>query len=339
LKTAPSVPLLDRHAMVRHMPSTMRVFGASQIGPIELCHIVEVPLPEPGPGQVRVKVRSAALNPADAKTILGKTGMLHAKAFPLVMGYDVSGVVDALGSGVTDLTVGTEVFGMLAYSRRTRLGSLAEYTVVPAHWLARKPAAIDHDTAAAAATAGLTALQGLRGPGRMRGGDRVLVTGASGGVGALVLGVAKSLGGSADAITSTAGIELVKSLGAGTVVDRNAPDALAALKGRYQIVYDAAAAYSMRSFRNVLGKGGTYITTLPKPTIVGDLIASLFLRRRTRLVMVKPSRPDLETLADFIQRGLQVPIAKKVRLEDVGAALADYDKNGAKGKIVVRIAD
>jgi len=333
------VALLDYRDMVPRMSSTMRAFAATRIGPIEDCRIVEMPLPEPGPGQVRVRVMSAALNPADAKTILGKTAMLHAKVFPLVMGYDVSGVVDALGPGVMDLAVGTQVFGMLAYSRRTRLGSLAEYTVLPAHGLAEKPATIDHDTAAAVATVGLTALQGLRGPGRMRSHDRVLVTGASGGVGALVLGVARFLGGSADAITSAAGIDLVKSLGAGTVVDRNTPDLFAGLKERYQIVYDAAAAYSMRRFRKALGKGGTYITTLPKPTIVGDLLASLFVGRRIRLVMVKPSRDDLATLAEFIQGGLQVPIASKVRFEDTGPALADYDKHGAKGKVVIKIAD
>jgi NADPH:quinone reductase-like Zn-dependent oxidoreductase len=200
------------------MPSTMRAFAASKIGPIENCRIVEMPMPEPGPGQVRVRVVAAALNPADAKTILGKTGLLHAKVFPLVMGYDLSGVVDAVGPGVDDLRVGTEVFGMLAYSKRTRLGSLAEYTVLPAKWLLEKPTAMDHETAAASATSGLTALQGLRGSGRMKAGARVLVTGASGGVGALVIGLARVLGGSADAITSKAGLAFAQSLGAGAVV-------------------------------------------------------------------------------------------------------------------------
>jgi NADPH:quinone reductase len=321
------------------MPSTMRAFAATEIGPIERCRIVELPLPEPGPGQARVRVIAAALNPADGKTIVGKTGMLHAKVFPLVMGYDLSGVVDAIGPGVTDLAVGAEVFGMLAYSKRTRLGSLAEYTVLPAAWLAKKPASISHDTATAVATVGLTALQGLRGPGRMKSGDTVLVTGASGGVGALVVGVARLLGGSADAITSAAGIDLAKNLGANTVVDRKAPAPFADLRGPYQIVYDAAAAYSMRTFGKLLGKGGTYVTTLPKPSMVGDFLASPFVGRRVRLVMVKPSRADLATLAEFIQRGLQVPIGKKVAFAETGAALADFNEHGAQGKVVVRIAE
>lgn len=321
------------------MPSTMRAFAATKIGPIEDCRIVEVPVPEPGPGEVRVRVLASALNPADAKTILGKVGILHAKVLPLVMGYDVSGVVDAVGAGVTDFEVGAEVFAMLAYSRRTRLGSLAEYTVLPAAWLAHKPATLDHDTAAAVATVGLTALQGLRGPGRIKAGDRVLATGASGGVGALVIGVAKALGAKVDAVTSAGGVDFAKSLGADTVVDRKAGSAFDALEGQYQIVYDAAAAYSMRRFRKLLARGGTYITTLPKPPMVGDLVVSPFVGKRFRLVMVKPSRSDLQQLAEMIAGGLRVPIGKRARLQDAAAALVDYDKNGAQGKVVIRVAD
>jgi NADPH:quinone reductase-like Zn-dependent oxidoreductase len=318
------------------MPKTMRAFAASERGPIENCRVIDLPIPEPGPGEARVRIVSAALNPADAKTILGKTGMLHAKGFPLVMGYDLSGVVDAVGAGV-DLPVGAEVFGMLAYGRRTRFGSLAEYTILPAAWLAEKPAAIDHDTAAAVATAGLTALQALRGSGRMQAGDRVLVTGASGGVGALVIGVARALGGKADAITSHGGMDLARSLGAENVVDRADANFVEALKGPYAIVYDAAAAYSMRMFRHALTAGGTYITTLPTSAIVGDFLASPFLRRRVRMVMVKPSGTDLATLARFLCDGLKVPIASRVPLDQTATALSDFHRHGARGKIVVRV--
>jgi NADPH:quinone reductase-like Zn-dependent oxidoreductase len=320
------------------MSKTMRAFAATAIGPIQNCKVMDLPIPEPGPGDVRIRVISAAFNPADAKTILGKTGLLHAKGFPLVMGYDVSGVVDALGAGVEDLHIGAEVFGMLAYSRRTQFGSLAEYTIVPARWLAEKPAHLDHDTAAALATAGLTALQGLRGPGRLKEGNRVLVTGSSGGVGALAIGVVRAVGGKADAITSTGGAKLARIVGAETVVDRSAPDFLSSLNGPYQIVYDAAAAYSMRTFRRVLAKGGTYVTTLPTLTLPLDVLTAPFLRRRIRLVMVKPSRADLLTLADFTKQGLVVPIAERVPLANAATALADYHAHGARGKIVVRIS-
>lgn len=319
------------------MPKSMRAFAALAQGPLQNCKVLDLPTPEPGPGEIRVRVVSATFNPADAKTILGKTGMLHAKEFPLIMGYDFSGVVDALGAGVTDLQIGSEVFGMLAYSRRTRFGSLAEYTVVPARWVAEKPAYIDHDTAAALATSGLTALQGLRDIGRMKEGNRVLVTGSSGGVGSLTIGLVRALKGKSDAITSTGGAELARTVGADTIVDRSAPNFLSSLHGPYQIVYDAAAKYSMRTFRRLLARGGTYVTTLPTLTMIGDVLASPFLRRRIRLAMVKPSRSDLLALAGFVKDGLVVPIANRVSLEQAAAALADFYNHGARGKVVVRI--
>jgi NADPH:quinone reductase len=320
------------------MQKTMRALAANANGPIEQCVVTDLPIPIPGPGEVRVRVASAALNPADAKTILGKTSLLHAKTFPLVMGYDFSGVVDALGPNVADFSVGADVFGMLPYSSKTRFGSLAEYTILPARWLAEKPAYLDHDTAAALATAGLTALQGLRGSGRMKEGNRVLVTGSSGGVGSLVIGVVRALGGKSDAITSTGGAELARRVGAETVVDRSASDFLSSLNGPYQIVYDAAAAYSMRTFRRVLAKNGTYVTTLPTRSLPGDLLVSPFLRRRVRLVRVKPSRADLLVLARFVEHGLVVPIATRVPLADAAAALANYHAHGARGKVVIRIS-
>lgn len=316
---------------------TMSALVASQVGPVEHARIEQLPVPEPGPGQVRVRVRASAFNPADAKTILGKTSMLHAKGFPMVMGYDLSGEVDALGADVTDLQLGQPVFGFHAYSRRTRLGAFAEYTVLPAKHLAPKPATVSHETAAAVATAGITALQGLRDNAHFAAGHRVLVTGASGGVGALVIGVARSLGGSADAITSSKHLDFVAGLGATHTFDR-ATDLRSQLSGPYDVVYDAAAAFSMRAFRGVLKVGGTFVTTLPSQRLLADFMAAPFLRRRVRMVMCRSKRPDLQTLAQLIEAGLTVPIDKIVSLPDAAAALAAFDRSGAQGKVVVKIA-
>jgi NADPH:quinone reductase-like Zn-dependent oxidoreductase len=310
---------------------------SSTLGAIESARIEQLPVPQPGPREVRVRVHASAFNPADAKTILGQTSLVHAKGFPLVMGYDLSGEVDALGPDVKDLQVGQAVFGFHAYSRRTRLGAFAEYAVLPAAFLVPKPAAISHATAAAAATVGLTALQALRDRARFRAGHRALVTGASGGVGALAIGIAKCLGGEADALTSSRHLDFVSGLDAVRVFDR-AADFRAALHGPYEVVFDAAAAYSLRTFRHVLARHGTYVTTLPSPRFVADLMAAPFLRRRARMVMVKPRRGDLEMLGRFLEEGLPVPIDREVRLSDAAAALAHFARVGARGKVVVEIA-
>lgn len=315
----------------------MSALVASALGPIENARVEQVPLPQPGPGQVRVRVHASAFNQTDAKTILGKTSLLHAKGFPLVMGYDLSGDVDALGPGVVDLQIGQPVFGFHAYSRHTRLGAFAEYTVLPATFVAPKPAAISYEVAAAGATAGITALQGLRDGARFKSGQRVLVTGASGGVGALVIGVARCLGGTADAITSSRHTDFVSGLGAAQVFDR-ATEFRAALVGPYHVVYDAAAAFSMRIFRRALAAGGAYVTTLPSARLVGDFLVAPLVRRRVRMVMVKPTRADLQTLAQFLEKGLAVPIGNVVPLAEAATVLAEFDRSGARGKIVVKIA-
>ncbi len=126
-------------------------------------------------------------------------------------------------------------------------------------------------------------------------------------------------------------------MGATHTFDRTT-DLRAQLSDRYDVVYDAAAAFSMRTFRRVLVIGGTFVSTLPSPRLLLDFTVAPLLRRRVRLVMCKPKRPDLQTLAHMIESGLKVPIDKVVSLADAASALADFDHSGAQGKVVVKIA-
>jgi NADPH:quinone reductase-like Zn-dependent oxidoreductase len=318
------------------MPTTMYALATDAYGPLSNLQIRELPMPEPGPGQVRVRVVASALNPADAKTVQGKITLLHAKTFPLVTGWDLSGVVDKLGSGVEDLQPGQEVFGFHAYSRRTRQGAFAEYTVLPAAYLAPKPKDVSHATAAASATVGLTVLQALRAA-RLAAEGRILFTGASGGVGAVGIGIARLMGGTADAVTSTDCVDFVRALGAGRIYDRREQAWLTKVQPGYDVVFDAAAAYSMRFFRRVLRRGGSYITTLPKAGFLLDLLAMPLLGRRPRMIAVKPARPDLERLGSWLASGLAVPVAKTVDLAHAAAAMADFAEHGCQGKIVVQV--
>ena len=140
----------------------MRALASPAYGTLESLRIVDLPMPEPGPGQVRIRVHTSALNPADFKSITGEAKILHARVFPMVMGFDFSGVIDALGKNVSGFGRGDEVFGHLPYGRATRLGAFAEYTLANANAIAKKPVGIKHAIAAASATSGLTALQSLR---------------------------------------------------------------------------------------------------------------------------------------------------------------------------------
>jgi NADPH:quinone reductase-like Zn-dependent oxidoreductase len=311
--------------------------AAASYGPIENLREMAVPLPEPGEGEVRVRVVASALNPADGKTLLGKVTFLHAKVFPMVVGWDVSGVVDKVGANVSNLQVGQEVFGFHAYSRMTKVGALAEYTVMRAAFLAPKPESVSHETAAAAATVGITALQALRDCGRLRARRAVLVTGAKGGVGSVAIGVASRLGGVVDAVSSASGMAFVRGLGARTVFDRGKAGWQNEVKERYAVILDAAAGFGVVAFRKLLAPGGTYVTTLPSAAFVGGLLLSPLLRRRCKLVMVKPRRPDLEWLAEGMREGLQIPIAKVVPIREMATAITDFSTSATQGKIVVRV--
>lgn len=199
----------------------MRAMAASAYGPLEALAQIDVPLPTPGHGEVRVRVVASALNPADYKVLLGTLKFLHARNRPLVVGYDFSGTIDAVGPSVGNASVGDDVFGFLPYGPGNRRGAFAESLIAKADEIAVKPARVSHEIAAAAATTGLTAIQAMRDLGRLPAdGGQVLVTGVSGGVGSISVGVAKKLNAKVTAVGSGAGLDLARRLGAMEVWDR-----------------------------------------------------------------------------------------------------------------------
>jgi NADPH:quinone reductase-like Zn-dependent oxidoreductase len=283
--------------------------------------IIDLPLPEPGPGQIRIRVHASALNPADAKTVTGGTKILHAGVFPMVVGFDFSGVVDTLGKNVSGFKQGDEVFGHLPYSRATRLGAFAEYTIANAGALAKKPSEILHTVAAASATSGLTALQSLRNLGKLISSGHVLIIGASGGVGSVAVGVAQKLGARVTAICSTHAVDFVKELGADEVIDRRKVSPLQTVSGPFNVVFDAAAAFSWQASRHLIERGGAYVTTMPSAAFFRDKIASLLTPTHAHFVIVKPRGIDIDLLGSWLKHGLKVPIFQTVKIKDVPAGL------------------
>ncbi len=318
---------------------SMQAMAASGYGPLQQLKAISLPRPEPRAGEVRVRVQASALNPADYKVILGKMKFLHGRRFPLVPGYDFSGTIDALGRSVTDFAVGDDVYGFLPYGPGNHRGAFAEALIAKTGELARKPAGISHVLAAAAATPGLTAILGLRDLGRVpASGGRVLITGASGGVGSLAIGIAGKLGASVTAVGSGQGLELAKRLGAETVIDRKANDFMRAVKGPFDVVFDAAAASRWRQWRSLLKPGGRFVTTLPTLDFALDKVASLFSSTGIRLVMVKSRPADLDLLGQWLTSGLEVPLDTTVPVRNVADALARLERGGVVGRIAVDVA-
>jgi NADPH:quinone reductase-like Zn-dependent oxidoreductase len=315
----------------------MRAIAAPAYGPLERLAIIDAPLPMPGRGEVRVRVVASALNPADYKVVLGTMKFLHARNRPLVVGYDFSGTVDAVGPSVTGVSVGDDVFGFLPYGPGNARGAFAESLVARSDQIARKPPGVSHELAAAAATTGLTAIQSIRDLGRLpaRGG-RVLVTGVSGGVGSIAVGIARKLQAEVTAVGSGAGLELARRLGAVEVMDRTAQPLPGDIRERFDVVFDPSAMYRWRQWRSALRPGGAFVTTLPSLAFAVDGLHSLFTRTRVRFVNVKSRPADLALLASWLEEGLEVPLASTIPVRDVARGLLRLQKAG--GRVAVQVA-
>jgi len=316
----------------------MKAIAAATYGPLESLTEIEVGLPVPGTGEVRVRVVASALNPADYKVITGALKFLHARNRPLIVGYDFSGTVEAVGPGVKDFAPGDDVFGFLPYGPFNARGTFAESVVARTTEIARKPGGVSHEVAAAAATTGLTALQSIRDLGRLpKEGGEVLITGVSGGVGSISVGIARKLHARVTAVGSGEGLDLARKLGAAEVIDRTKQPVPGDLRERFDVVFDAAAAYRWRECRSALKPGGTFVTTLPSLALAADKLSSLFSSTRVDFVNVKSKPGDLTLLAAWLDEGLEVPLASTIPVREVGSGLLRLQKSG--GRVAVRVAD
>jgi NADPH:quinone reductase-like Zn-dependent oxidoreductase len=317
----------------------MRAWAVDRYGVVDDLRLHEIPAPVVRPGGVLVRVRAAAVNPADWKVVTGKQGgrFLHAAKFPLVPGYDFSGVVEAVGEGAT-LRAGDEVYGFLPYRRSNAQGSFAEYVAVPADTVAVKPAGTSHEEAACAATSASTALQGLRDKGGLAAGQRVLVNGASGGVGSYVVQVARNAGAEVWGTCSAAKMDAVAKLGATRVIDRKATP-LASLDAKFDIVYDAASMSSYGECARLLTPAGAYVTLLPNLGLGVGMLRTAFSARRCGFVIVASRADDLTQIAGWMAEGrLTHLVDSTFPFDRVPDAVRRMQSGAVQGKIAVTVA-
>jgi NADPH:quinone reductase-like Zn-dependent oxidoreductase len=310
----------------------MKVVEYERFGDESVLSVVERPAPTPGPGQVLVDVAAAALNPKDVLTRGGKMRFFSGRRFPMRVGYDWSGTVRAVGRGVEGLVPGEDVFGMI---QAWAGGAVAEQVVVEASQLAKKPAGLSHVQAAAIPLAALTALQALRDDGRLVAGQRVLINGASGGVGTFAVQVGRLLGGHVVAVTSARNAELVRSLGASEVLDYAATSATS-VSPPVDVFFDVFGNQRFAACRPALTPTGTWVSTVPRLHVVASQLRSRFSSQRARLVLVRSRRKDLEQLAAWASAGSLQPVIDRVLpMADIAAAQRHLGTRRARGKVVL----
>jgi NADPH:quinone reductase-like Zn-dependent oxidoreductase len=308
--------------------ATMRVISQDKLGGPNVLKQITAPTPDPGLSEVRVRVHAAGVNPIDA--INRETGAYLGEP-PFVLGWDVCGAVDAVGLGVTKFQPGDEVFGMLPFPQGH--GAYADYVVAPTRVFARRPESLDHVHAAAVPMVGLTAWQALVDSAGVGEGTRVLVVGASGGIGHLAVQIAKARGAYVIGLTSGANVEFVSSLGADEVIDREASDFTEKV-GDLDVVLDVVGEdYPGRALK-VLKPGGVLVSTQP-PSLesVGDEAG----QRGVRLagMVVEADGGSMAALADLADAGQLTPtIAATYPLEEVAEAQA---AEHGPGKVVLTL--
>ena len=295
----------------------------------------ELPEPVAGRGEVVVRVRAAALNPKDVFTLRGRFRLLSGRRFPKVIGLDLAGEVLAAGPGAP-LRPGEAVFGFLS-GFSARRGSVAERVAVPARWLAPMPRRASFAEAASLALAGSTALQALRDVARLRPGDRILVHGASGGVGAPAIQLAKAAGAHVTATAGAARLARCLELGAEEALDHAAGEALRGGR-RYRVVFDVFGDLSLDRVRPVLERNGVFVTTVPSRRIALDTVRTLVGPVRARMVSVRPRTEDLADLARRIDDGTLRPQLDRVfPFAEAQEAVRWVEERRAHGKVVVAV--
>ncbi|MNK68661.1 Zinc-type alcohol dehydrogenase-like protein [compost metagenome] len=335
----------------------MRAWVLTRYGGPEAAEFRDVPVPKPGPRDVQIRVQAAGLNPVDYKLREGQLKVIHRPELPLVMGCDLAGVVEAIGSDVTRFRVGDRVFARVA---KSAYGAFAEVACVNEALVARMPETLDFPEAAGVPLAALTAMQCLRDELHAGKGMRLLITGGAGGVGTFAIQLAKWLGAEVVTTASPRGEELVRRLGADEVVDYTRRDALESLKDMDGAL-DLVGGDSLDLCFGAVKRGGTVVSIagMPEPeTARKDLqagrglealfwLASLKFRRqarahglRYRYKFMHPSGEELAELAALIDQGeLDVVIDKVFPFGEIDQAFRYLEQGRAKGKVVVDLRE
>jgi NADPH:quinone reductase-like Zn-dependent oxidoreductase len=299
------------------------------------------PKPVPEAHEVLVRVRAASVNPLDWHMIRGEPLLVRSsegwrRPKRTIPGVDVAGIVEAVGRDVTRFRPGDEVWGHKGRA-------LAEYVCARETLFLSRPRRLSLEQSAAIPAAAITALQALRDTGAVRAGHRVLINGASGGVGTFAVQLAKHFGADVTAVTSTPNVELVRGLGADRVIDYTASD-FTRIGDRFDIVMDNVGNRSLPDLRRLVAPGGIGVMVgampsrwlAPLPRIVGGLVLSRLGGRRLRWMLAHTSDDDMAVLADLVEAGAVTPVIDRCYpMERAGEALAYLETLRARGKVIL----
>lgn len=322
----------------------MRAITQDKYGLPHVLELREIDKPTPKDDEVLVRVHAASIHPGDYFLMTGlpyimRLGVGLRKPRKAIPGFDVAGVVEAVGKDVTEFQPGDEVFGDAG-------GSCAEYVTTSADKLAPKPANLSLEQAATVAVSGVTALRGIRDAGKVKPGQKVLINGASGGVGTFAVQIAKSLGAEVTGVCGTNNVDMVRSIGADHVVDYTQED-FTQNGQQYDLILDNVANRSLAEYRRALAPSGKVLPNSgrskgrwlgPMGRMAKSLMVSLFVRQQGRPFYAPVDKDDLIALTKLIESGEVVPVvAKTYSLEETATAMEAVGAGHVGGKVVITV--
>ena len=319
----------------------------SKYGSAEVLEISEIPIPTISENQVLIKVHAVSINPADWHFMRGmpylirlQSGLFRPKNGSF--GLDMAGVVETVGANVSEFKVGDEVYG-------ESKGALSEYAVLSKNSLAMKPANLNYEEAAAVPMAGFTAIQALRDKAKVKAGQRVLIVGASGGVGTFAVQIAKAFGADVTGVCSTGNVALVKSIGADRVIDYTNEDFFGGVD-KYDVIVQTAGNYTLKQLRSALKFDGTLVQAGDSSGVeavfgmgfvlgmLKTLVISKMSKQEIPAFIAKRSKSDLIALTDLIESGKVSPIIdRRYPMAEVAEAVNYLEAGHARGKVVINL--
>jgi NADPH:quinone reductase-like Zn-dependent oxidoreductase len=314
----------------------MKAVIINSYGPPELLHESTVATPKVGPNQILIEVKAAGVNPIDWKIRKGNFKFITGWRFPKILGTDIAGIVKVTGGKVTDFQIGDEVMAMI--NVMTSQGGYAEYAVTADKYACKKPANLSFIDAAAVPGSAITALQVLRNKSGVKKDQRILLNGASGGVGTYGIQIAKILGAEVTGVCSTRNKDLVASLGADRVIDYTEAD-FTRQDTSYDLIFDAVGNLDFADCKRILSPGGTFITIVPNAKkILLSLLTAFMPGKKCRFVSAMPNKDDLIWLKERIkEEKIRVVLDRTYPLKQANEAHAFMEKGHAQGKVVLTL--
>lgn len=313
----------------------MKAAVINKYGNQDVFELMEVPNPEPKPHEVLIRVYASSVNPVDWKLRKGNWRFLLIAKFPVILGFDAAGEIVKTGSNVLNFKPGDQVYCRLD---RKFGGGYAECAVTSEKTLSIIPENLLYEQAAALPLAGVSALQALRDKGKVSVGKKVLINGASGGVGHFAIQLAKILGGEVTAVASARHEKMMEQFHPHHWIDYTRENFLQSGK-KYDIIFDVIGNKSFLKCISVLNPGGVYITSLPRPKLLLHKLVSLFISKKVKGFLMKSKGADLDMLSTLVKNGeLKIMVDRVFNLSEIAEAHRYSETGKTEGKIVIKIS-